>query len=253
MPGPLSSLVLLLSALTATQDELPRVSYPSLPSSAADAAGFAPSGWRVESQSSGDLDGDGRADLAFVLRMQDPANILDNEGLGSDPFDTNPRILAVALARPQGGYRLIVQDHALIPRPESPAQQDPFESPDGGLRLVRDTVRVDLYRFMSAGGWDAGPTRFTFRWQAGALRLIGYDYNNVHRGLGCLTTLSVNYLTRRARLAAGYIDEDAEQVRWRRLAARPLLAIGEIGDGFAFDPDGLVGNFPLDCPERDDG
>ena len=73
---------------------------------------------------------DGRPDHAFVLHQADPRNVLDNRGkLGSERLDSNPRVLAVALARPDGGYALALQDAALIPRHESPTMDDPFGGP----------------------------------------------------------------------------------------------------------------------------
>ena len=49
--------------------------------------------------------------------MNDPANVLSHDGLGNNPFDTNPRILAVAFRENAGvRYRLQLQNHALIAR-----------------------------------------------------------------------------------------------------------------------------------------
>lgn len=249
------SLLILAAAAPAMAQELaiPPVRYPGLAPSAADAAGFVPAGWRVEREARGDLNGDGAADLAFVLRMSDPANVLANDNLGENPFDTNPRILGVAFAAAGGGYRLAVQDHALIPRREYPNLSDPFGADDADFEIARGTLRLSLYRFANAGGWDMGPTAFTFRWQQDALRLIGFDFTNVKRNTGCITALSINYLTRRARLSVGRIDSETdERVNWRNLPARPLAAIGAAGDGLAFDPEGLVSGFPLDCAEPQD-
>lgn len=238
---------------TGAQDlVIPEVGYPVLPARGAGADAFAPPGWRVERQAQGDLNGDGEADLAFVLRMRDPANVVRHDSLGINPLDTNPRILGVALGVSPGNYRLVVQDRVLIPRHEYPNLSDPFGEEDSRFEIERGALHLSLYRFANAGGWDMGTTGFTFRWQQGALRLIGYDFTNVRRNSGCATSLSVNYPTRRARLSAGTIDSDAEQVRWRRLSAQPLRAIETIGDGLAFDPEGLVSGFPLDCAERGD-
>ena len=247
----LASVLLASGAAQAQELVIPEVRYPALPAAAADAAGFAPRGWHVEKTARGDLDGDGAADLAFVLRMRDPANVLANEGLGNNPFDTNPRILGVAFAEPGGGfYRLVVDNHVLIPRRDNPGQEDPFGDFSEGIAIARGALRVSLHRFMNAGGWDAGPMHFTLRWQDGAMRLIGYDYANVRRNSGCFTGLSINYLTGRMRTSLGSIESDAEQVRWSRLPARPLLTIDEVGDGMSFDAGGAIERLP-DCPLPD--
>lgn len=225
---------------------IPPVNYPELPASAADARGFAPAGWQIEAQSRGDFNKDGRSDLVLVLRNRDPANILANEGLGESPFDTNPRILAVALADPgSGAYRLVVQNHDLIPRRESPVQQDPFDLDDAQMIVENGVLKLSMPRFYSAGSWEMGRTSFTFRWQQGALRLIGFDRSTTHRASGETRELSVNYLTHRARIAVGNFESDGPtDVRWIRLPRRPLLTIDQVGDGLAFDPGGGIGAEP---------
>lgn len=238
----LAVLMMIAGAGQAAEIVIPPVRYPALPVSAAGAEGFAPRGWRVETQAQGDLSGDGFADLAFVLRMNDPANILTHDGLGDNPFDTNPRILAVALGVPGGGYRLAVQDHALIARRDYPTQSDPFE---GEFAIERGSLNVTVRLFMSAGGWDASSAGFRFSWRANDLRLIGYDYRGVQRNSGCMTGLSINYLTGRVRRGSGRTDGDRETVRWSRVPVRALLPIERIGDGLAFEAGGERDrNFP---------
>ncbi len=224
----------------AAQDlEIPEVRYPMLPGEAPGADGFIPRGWAIERRAEGDLNADGLADLALVLRARDPRNILANdEGLGENPFDTNPRILAVAFARPGGaGYRLAVQNHSLIARRSTPVQVDPFGEEDSRFEIARGTLRLSLHLFMTAGGWTMGNSTFTLRWQDGALRLIGFDSLHTQRNSGDTESLSVNYVTRRVRAGTGHISHDTERVRWRRLRPGPLLAIEQLGDGMEFEPE----------------
>jgi hypothetical protein len=90
---------------------------------------------------------------------------------------------------------------------------------------------------MSAGGWDMGSSVFTFRWQQGALRLIGFDSTDTKRNSGAMQTLSINYLTRRVRTGQGSTESDRERVRWSMLPAGALLTIDQVGDGMAFNPE----------------
>ena len=106
--------------LHAQDPVLPPVRIPALPQDAVDARAFAPPGWILQIQAAGDLNGDGRPDLVFVLHETDKRNILHDAGSGSEPLDTNPRILAVAFAKPDGGYQLVAQNSQLIPRRDSP-------------------------------------------------------------------------------------------------------------------------------------
>lgn len=240
-------LALLLSALVpvSPQDELPSVRYPVLANEAANVQGFVPAGWALETKVAGDLNGDGKLDLAFALHMTDRANIVKNPGgFCGETLDTNPRILGVALARPGGGYRLAVQNHSLVPRRDNACAEDWFDSDGesgGGLSIQRGNVVITLGRFMSAGGWGMGRTIFTLRWRDDALRLIGFDVENTQRNSGETSSLSINYLTRKVRTGHGSIESDAEKVRWSRLPGAGLPTIEAIGNGLDYDPGGLVG------------
>lgn len=238
----LALLALPASGAAARDFVIPPVSYPPLPVAGAAAQDFVPQGWRIQARADGDLDGDLRADLALVLRSEDPANVI-RETMCEERFDTNPRILAILLAKPGGGYRLAVDNHALIPRRENPCEVDPF-SDASQIAIERGTLRIDLERMMSAGGWDAGTATFKWRWRDGALRLIGFDYSNVKRNTGALGLLSINYSTGRAKISTGNIGTDREKVRWTTLRDRRAPTLGGIGDGLMFDPEGLASNLP---------
>lgn len=218
------------------EGELPAVVYPKLPQLGADAQAFVTPPWRLEFEERGDLNADGHDDLLLVLRMADPANVLHNDGFGPVEFDTNPRMLAVAFAETDDqGYRLALQDHALIPRPHSPVMQD-YLAEMGSVSTRRGAFKVTLHSFASAGTWEMGYTALTFRYQDGCFRLIGHDRSSTRRNTGEMLDISVNYLTGKARIANGSIESDDEDVVWRRVSARTLHCLADIGDGFDFDP-----------------
>ncbi|NIJ21447.1 hypothetical protein FHS95_003150 [Sphingomonas naasensis] len=239
LPRILAALALI--SFPARAQDLPPVALPQIVATASDAAGFVPRGWRLEMQADGDLDGDGRADLALLLRGDDPALRVPAR-MCDDPFDTNPRILAIALAVPGGGYRRVVANARLIPRRDNPCEMDWIE--EGSLGIGRGGVSLHLHRMMSMGGWAAGTTRFTLRWRDDALRLIGWDYTYVARNSGDSAGIGINYLTRRVRTETGRIDSDRAQVRWSTIAPAPLLTIDQIGDGLRFDPDRRIEKLP---------
>lgn len=223
------------SAAIARADDLPRVTYPTIPATAASVNGFVPKGWAIEKQVSGELRGKGVKGIALVLRDHDPHNVAMIDG---SKLDTNPRILVVALADPHGGYRLAASNHTLIGRPDNPSQDDKLD----GIAIARGALQVKLRNFMSAGGWTTTLYTYTFRLQQGALRLIGYDENNVARNTGADDILSVNYLTGRYSIAKGTIDSDKDEVRWHRLPEkRSPITLDQIGDGLDFSPPGIKG------------
>ena len=238
----LALLASLVAAPAATAAEAP--AGPTVASYAADANGFVPAGWQIERQATGDLNRDGRPDLALILIDPDPVHF---EPRGRDAFEMlsagNPRILAIAFAGTESGYRLALADALLLPRRRRPNGLSEgfmlFE--DGSLAIDRGRLRITFQ-------YTRAHTDFVFRWQDGRFRLIGYDSAGVSGG--CLHAVSANFLARRAKLTAGYVDRDKEQVRWTKLPRRPLLAMADIGEGEALDPEGLVSGFPLSCGER---
>lgn len=225
-----------LAAVSHAQDlEPPPVEWPDVPAHATTADGFAPPGWRVERAVEGHLDEDGRSDLLLVLKMDDPANVLAHDGPGPSRFDTNPRMLVVALADADG-YRRLVADHALIPRPHSPAHDDVL--PEDALGIAPSRVfSVTLHAWASAGSWASTQRSFAFRIQDGCARLVGLDETSLHRATGEITQRSLNFLTGRGWTRTGSIEDDAEgERRWMRLPRDGFTCLQEVGDGFSFEP-----------------
>lgn len=224
-----------MAPVQAQEDDMPPVSYPALPSQAVEAAGFVPDGWQVERTQAGDLDGDGRNDLLLVLRMHDPANLIARDDSGDETFDTNPRMLAIAFAQPAGGYRLVLQDHALIPRADNFSADDYLDGEDA-VEIRDGRVFVRLHWWLSMGGWGTSNTTYTFRWQDGCVRLIGYDLDDLQRNSGETVSTSINYLTGKVRIDTGSIEDDRTRTRWAKLPSKTTKCLQDIGDGFEFDP-----------------
>lgn len=222
------------SVFASTQSVLPPVAYPLLPAHGDSASDFVPEGWKLERSIDGDLNADGREDLLLLLRMTDPANVVTAQE-SMPTVDTNPRMLAAFFAEPAGGYRLEMQNHTLIPRAESFFFDDFLGSPDA-ISVRRGTLRVTLHLWASAGSWTTSRTAFTFRYQEACFRLIGYDYDEIHRGNGETSGLSVNYLTRRFKRTRGNIEVDTTEESWARLKKQPLRCLSRVGNGLEFDP-----------------
>jgi hypothetical protein len=196
---------------------------------------FVPKGWIVEKQATGDLNDDGKPDLAFVLHKTDKRNILSNpEGMGVDPIDTNPRILCVAFQNANGdGYSLTMQNSTLIPRWTEPTQDDNF-SESGSLHIVRGALSVAMHYFSNAGGWDTGTTIFTFRYQNKRFELIGFDNDNTNRASGAETHTSANYLTGKAKIVCTGCEDEKPKTIWKSLPKRSLMSLDQVGDGMEF-------------------
>ncbi|WP_149194988.1 hypothetical protein [Luteimonas suaedae] len=234
-------LILALAAAPAARGQLPDlppVVYPPVAERAERLVEFVPAGWRLEHAARGRLDADDRDDALLVLRMARPGNILPNEGFGPDLFDSNPRML-VAVFAADDGYRRVMVDHALIPRPDMPVFDDYLEDDPAAAISIHGnrSVSVRLHSWASAGTWFTRNVVFTFRHQDGCFRLIGYDDLEVHRASLESRETSVNYLTGRAWTRTGSMEEDTGRPRrGSRLSPNPAVCIGEVGDGLEYRP-----------------
>ncbi|HEX8580190.1 MAG TPA: hypothetical protein VF655_11440 [Allosphingosinicella sp.] len=221
--------LLLLSLLAAAPVQAQQAKPPALSSFASNAAGFAPRGWTVEREARGDLNRDGLPDFAFVLIAAKP--------------DPNPRMLGVALGKAGGGYTLAALNSAFLP-----AKRRPNGLSEGWMLFEEDSIAIAKNQLHIRFEYTRGHRSFTFGWRAGTLQLTGFD--SVAVGGGCLDQLSINFLTRRAKMSAGWIDAPDPKPVWRTLPPRPLLSLQALGDGEELDPYGLITSFPLRCPER---
>jgi hypothetical protein len=214
-------------------EDIPAVAAPALPRTAPRAEGFVPRGWRLVDKASGDLNGDGKPDAALVIRKNDPKNRVAISWQSGARVDTNPWMLLAAFATAKG-YELKLADHRLIPRHDNANADDEFDD----VAIERGALKVKMHVFLSAGGWDAGGTAYTFRWQDGGFKLIGFDRDNVHRGSGETREVSINYLTGRKLVKTGKIESDRQASRWSTIPKAPLIDLTAIGNGLEFVPAG---------------
>jgi hypothetical protein len=213
------------------EDEIPAVAYPALLERSETPEGFVPTGWKLDKLASGDLNGDGRADLALVLQKTDPANLVKRWAGDDARFDTNPRVLLVAFCNRDEGFTRVATDYRLISRLTNGNMDDPFAS----IAIHKGVLRVGLQVFMNAGGWWAGSYAFRFRWQGRDFRLIGYDRSGIKRNTLEADGLSINYLTGDRIVSGSGPEESKPWSKRQRVARMPLIKLGEIGDGLEFE------------------
>ncbi|PBJ84274.1 hypothetical protein CMZ84_07550 [Lysobacteraceae bacterium NML93-0399] len=243
MQLPTASLLVVLAcgaaAVPSHAFDLPEVIYPQIAKHAATLEAFVPRGWQLEYRALGRLNDDDLEDALLVLRMDADANVVDNDGLGPDRFDTNPRMLVAAVGEADGSWRRVMVDHTLVPRPEAPVMDDFLNDDAGGAVTIRPnrTWSISLRSWASAGTWSTRDVTYRFRLEDDCMRLIGYDDMHLHRASGEISTTSVNYLDGRAWVQPGSIaDETPGPKTWTRLASKARVCIGDIDDGFSFSP-----------------
>lgn len=232
------AMLLANSASFASDDVGDQSGAASFPLNSDSAEGFVPCGWYLEKSVEGDLNDDGLADLALIIRENDPKLVIDNEGLGRDQFDSNPRTIVVALNQAKGGYLRIATNAQIIPIISSATMDDPIDGVgSGSLTIEKGVMRLNIGFWASAGSWSMFNRTFAFRMKDQRLNLIGYDENYVHRGSGEMEKVSINYLTQRKKTESGSIEDEYVPEKWSKISRKPLIRFDHIGDGFDFDPD----------------
>lgn len=231
--------ILLSSSADAEMPEPPEVTYPDLPQTAPSEAAIVPAGWKIVERDGGDLNGDGRADLVLLLKMDSKANVLAIPD-SSPPatLDTNPFLLAVAFAESAGGYRLATSTHRFFRRVEFPYSGD---IPPG----EGDSVKIERGTLLLSNEYLRGHDQYRFRWDGSAFRLIGYDTTGSSGG--CIETISINYLTGKVRWEDTPISKDKGAAVTRGVKPGPLLSLDSFDQSSFIPSDTVDGQPPPAC------
>jgi hypothetical protein len=205
---------------------------PSFPANAATPAGFAPRGWKVEKAVKGDLNRDGRPDLALILQGADANCVIQPEGK-PEPMDTNPRVVLVAFGTSRGFVRQVVGSR-VIPRIDDPYMDDPL-IPDA-FAIRQNVLRLGLTWWRSMGGWTTFNSTFAFRWDGKRMRLIGFDQDTTQRNSGETEKLSVNLVTGIVKTTKGSMEDDSVRTVSSRRIPQNLQALDKIDNGLGYEP-----------------
>ena len=205
--------------------------YPAISQTAETCEAFSPAGWKVLGMTEGDLNKDRKADCVLVVQGNSEKFLYNNEGLGDDVFDTNPRILLIAFKETEG-YRLVEQNNRFIVSSESPTMTEPFQA----VEISKGVLTLFFEEFYSAGSWGMSNRKYTFRFQSGEFALIGLDKTSMHRATGDLELRSYNFSTSKVRIEKGNIGDDGKgKVVWKTFRVRPLKTLKTVPPMFEWE------------------
>ncbi|HEV7645884.1 MAG TPA: hypothetical protein VGO50_18235 [Pyrinomonadaceae bacterium] len=205
--------------------------YPKLKTEGSTLEDFVPKSWEIMDKTFGDLNGDGQADCVIVVNGTSEKFIQKHDGFGTNPFDTNPAILAVLL-KDKVGYRLALQNNSLASPPEGPTSSYPFAS----MSIKRQVLEINFEHWQSAGGWGATYSSLKFKLIGGEFKMIGADSREFMRNSGEGEERSYDFLTRKIKVVTGDMMEynpKKMKTRWRILPAKvkapTLRTVGKSG------------------------
>lgn len=183
----ISWLLVFLTSSALAQDEAGKIDKSRLPAQADTPQKFAPSGWKIEEQVTGDLNGDTLPDYALKLVEAKPEK--DAEG---DPTERG-RALVIAVATKDGRLtRAGVADNLLQCTRCGGAFYGVVETP------VEVTIEKGvLVVQQDHGSREVTNTTYRFRYEpsSGKFVLIGFNLSNADRATAQVTSESLNYLT----------------------------------------------------------
>lgn len=214
------------------QDEFPmpkKSDYPELVKTAAKKADFVPKGWTIMGEAEGDLNGDKQKDLVLVMKGTEQKFVTKHDFLGTNPFDTNPRMLAI-LFKENDGYKLVQQSDSFIAMADFPTMSEPFQA----VKITNGVVQFDFEMFMSAGGWGMSNQNYKFRFQNGKFELIGADKTDVQRNTGEMESRSYNFVTGKVKLTKGNTANDKQKVTWKNYK-KPLQTFDTLPAPFKWE------------------
>jgi hypothetical protein len=180
-------LFLALSAPAFSSQDTVLIDKSRIPVTAGDVRNFAPAGWKIEAQVSGDLNGDGLPDYALKMVEDKPAK--DKDDIATE----RARALVVALAGKDGKFtRAAVADRLLQCTRCGGAFYGVVESP-ANVKIEKGVIVLD----QDHGSRDLTNTTYRFRYDPDARNfvLIGFDYADADRLTAQVVSESTNYLT----------------------------------------------------------
>lgn len=185
---------------------------------------FIPAGWEKIAQASGDLNKDGKIDIAFIVQNTDRKNIVKHDSPSGEMLNLNPRHLIILFNNGQDYRQVAINKN--IPRKNDPVSAclvDPLE--DGDLDIAKGKLIINLVYWMSCGGWSKTTQSYQFRWQNQQLELIGFDTDEFNRASGEQTQQSFNFLTSKRKITMGLnmIEEALAQPKivWKKMDKKP--------------------------------
>jgi hypothetical protein len=183
----LCALLLAFSSVAFAQDEAATIDKLRIPAQADKPAQFAPAGWKIEAQTTGDLNGDSLPD--FAIKLVEDREEKNSEG---DPTERG-RALVIALATKDGKLqRAGVAANLLQCTRCGGAFYGVVESP-ANVSIDKGVVVVE----QDHGSRNLTDMTYRFRYDPASQRfiLIGFDLSDVDRLTASGVTESTNYLT----------------------------------------------------------
>ncbi len=185
---------------------------------------FIPESFKLFEELKGDLNEDGREDVVLIIKGTNPTKVIEDEYRGE--LDRNRRGIIILINQDDGYEMVLRNDHCFS-----------SENEDGGVYFPPELEPYieDNKLYFHYGHGRYGHWKYTFRFQEGAFKLIGYD-SYIHQGPTVLSEHSYNFLTRKklTKTNTDPYSEDPDnptfEEEWSDLPEWDLMLLSEIKD-----------------------
>jgi len=203
--------------------------FPAIAGEGLTLLNFVPDGWMLIDSATGDLNKDGKPDLACDLEYHDSVDEKTINEQHEDTWHHKPRMLLVLLRDSiSEGYYLSAQNNTIILRAdEGGILGDPY----GSLEINEGILEIGFY---GGSNWR-WTVDYKFRYQSRKWVLIGADKSSFQIITGESSSESYNMLTHKAKITTedNIIDESAKpKVKWLNIRSKQTLTLDNFkGDG----------------------
>ncbi|MDN4165741.1 hypothetical protein QWY31_09520 [Cytophagales bacterium LB-30] len=185
--------------------------------------------WIVRDTTSGDLNKDGRTDIALVIQNNNKNHYkIENNGLGYDSINENERYLLIFF-KTNTGYTLFNTIDSIIPEHDSPTISDPYS----GIMISNGLLHVGYHYWANAGSWLMFNTEYIFQFLNEDFFLIGIEHDSMDRGTMEREKVSINFITRKMLIVNTIPEgengeEEKSNSEWKTLELERLYKISEL-------------------------
>lgn len=204
-----------------------------IPDHGKDTLAFLPKAWRIVARATGDLNKDGKDDIAIVIEDTKKENFIKNESMGQRLLNLNPRYLLV-LFRAGNEYKLAAVNKSFIPSEgdeDATCLADPLLQ-DGGIYIKKGVLEIDFNYWLSCGSYGVNHSTYKLRWKDSQFLLIGYDSREYSRSLGDESSESINFVTKKKAITTGgnMFDEAKNKAKtvWKTIKIDKFITLQDL-------------------------
>jgi len=182
--------------------------YPYLPKSAKEIKDVVPKSLQILSEASGDLNGDGYEDFAFVAQSSLVESIEYKDGNQIHSLKTKPRILGIYFGKRNGRFKKALQSNSFIINRNNPKMDEPFK----GLQIQQNGVlQIDfqIWSCRDCTSWSSH--EYLFKYQNKGFELIRYAEGISERVSGDEVDYTIDFQKGTLKIITTTINENDER------------------------------------------